>query len=166
VPAPPGHGDEAGDPQRALAELGAALAAAVVAAMPGWVEREVARVTDAWVAAGGSVVRPAVSAAAGAAGRRAAAAVAHDLEALLSADVDAQATTPLAVVRGAVVFPTAVLADAGVPAVERDRFAEERFPDDVYGLVPGSLGALDPALADPSLAWGAAKARAHRARHR
>jgi hypothetical protein len=49
--------------------------------------------------------------------------------------------------------------------VVRDDFDERRFPDDLYGLTPASLAAIDPALADPARAWGAAKAMAHRARH-
>jgi hypothetical protein len=58
-----------------------------------------------------------------------------------------------------------VLARAGVAPSKRDRFETERFPDDPYGLTPGSLEALDPALAEPALTWGAAKAFAHRRRH-
>ena len=44
----------------------------------------------------------------------------------------------------------------------RDPFAEERFPDDPYGLTPASLAALDPALAEMARIWGAAKAMTHR----
>ena len=113
----------------------------------------------------GGVDRVAVTAQAQEAGRRAAADVAGRLGDLLSADVDAQATTPLEVVRGAVVYPTGVLLRAGVPAVVRDAFDEARFPDDAYGLTPASLGAVDPSLTDPARAWGAAKAMAHKARH-
>ena len=58
-----------------------------------------------------------------------------------------------------------MLEAAGVPPVVRDPFAEERFPDDPYGLTPASLAAVDPALAEPALTWGAAKALAHRRRH-
>jgi hypothetical protein len=88
------------------------------------------------------------------------------LSAFAHTDVDAQASTPLSVLRAAVAAPTAVLRDAGVPPVARDRFAEERFPDDTYGLVPASVAAVDPALTDVALRWGAAKAMAHRRRHR
>jgi len=85
---------------------------------------------------------------------------------LAEADVDAHRSTPLEIVRDAVRFPTAVLRQAGVAPVRRERFAVERFPDDLYGLTPASLAALDPSLADVAVAWGAAKAMAHRARHR
>jgi hypothetical protein len=172
-----GHGPETGtsdpgpsetgapDPERVLAQLGAALGAQIVAVIPDWVEREVRRLIDAWVATGGVVDPTAVETEARQAAVRAAADVADRLQVLLSADVDAQATTPLAVVRAAVVYPTGVLLRAGVPGVVRDAFDEERFPDDAYGLTPASLGAVDPALTDPARAWGAAKAMAHKARH-
>lgn len=153
-----------------LAETGAALAAAIVAAVPGWVEDSVGRVLDAWTAAGGELgpegALPAVvrERAAGA-GRAAQDAVADELRRLLAGDVDAQWTTPLSMVRALVVFPTEVLAQAGVAPLERDRFHEEHFPGDPYGLTPASLGALGPDVAELALAWGAAKAAAHRARH-
>jgi hypothetical protein len=79
--------------------------------------------------------------------------------------VDAQSTTPLEIVRAAVRYPTEVLQGAGVPGVVRDDFDEARFPNDLYGLTPASLTALDPSLTDTARAWGAAKAMAHKARH-
>jgi hypothetical protein len=158
-------GEAAPDPERLLAELGASLCAQIVAAVPGWVEREVERILDAWRAAGADVDLATRRLEARQAGGRAAADVAVRLGELLSADVDAQDTTPLGVVRAAVVYPTGVLLRAGVPAVVRDAFDEERFPDDAYGLTPASLAAVDPALVDPARAWGAAKAMAHKARH-
>ena len=148
-----------------LAALGAELAGAVEAALPPWVERAVAGVLDAWRASGAEVDVPRVMARARQEAGRGAAAVGEELRALLSLDVDGQRTTPLAVVRAAVSVPTAVLAEAGVPPVVRDRFAEERFPDDPYGLTPGSLASLSPEVGELALAWGAAKAAAHRARH-
>lgn len=145
--------------------------------MAAWVPRAVAGVLDAWAAAGWpssplpgapppGFDRDGVLAAAAAAGVRAAAAVTAGLGALAAGDVDEQRTTPLSEVRAALAPATAVLRAAGVPPVERDRFAAERFPDDDYGLVPANLAALDPALGDLQVAWGAAKAVAHRHRHR
>jgi len=156
--------------EETLAALGDELAGAVVAAVPGWVEREVARVYDAWDqvrpdGGAGPSERAAVLAAAAEAGRRAAQGLDPTLRALLAADVDSQQVTPLQLVAELVGFPSAVLEAAGVPPVERDAFAEARFPDDVYGLTPASLGTLDPALAEPALHWGAAKAMTHRRRH-
>jgi hypothetical protein len=154
------------DPERVLAERGASLCAQLIAAVPDWVEREVQRIIGAWEAAGGEVDGAAVRTEAAEAGRRAAAEVADRLQALFSADVDAQWTTPLEVVRAAVTYPTGVLLRVGVTPVVRDAFDEARFPDDAYGLTPASLGAVAPALVDPARAWGAAKAMAHKARHR
>jgi hypothetical protein len=68
-------------------------------------------------------------------------------------------------VRGAVSYPTEVLREAGVAPVPRDPFVSERFPDDPYGLTPASLQTLRPDLGELAIAWGAAKAMAHRRRH-
>jgi hypothetical protein len=40
------------------------------------------------------------------------------------------------------------------------------FPDDVYDLTPASFADVDPALHEPGLVWGAAKAHVHLARRR
>ncbi len=164
-----GHGDDRGDgeAETMLARLGAHLAAQIVAVLPGWVVAQIERILDAWSStpAGGAVDRVALGVAAAGAGSRAAEEVGRRLADLAAADVDAQSTTPLEIVRAAVVYPTAVLQAAGVPAVVRDDFAEARFPDDLYGLTPASLTALDPSLTDTARAWGAAKAMAHKARH-
>jgi hypothetical protein len=148
------------DPDEVLATLGADLAVRVGAAVPGWVVRCVeSRIPP------DDPGRAAAVSAAARAGEDAAADVTARLRVLLAAPVDDQRATPLQVVRGAVTYPTDVLVRAGVPPVGRDRFAAERFPDDPYGLTPASLDALDPALAEPALRWGAAKAFAHRRRH-
>ncbi|MEJ7583271.1 MAG: hypothetical protein WKF43_04120 [Acidimicrobiales bacterium] len=106
---------------------------------------------------------------------RAAAAVAGDgardevgprLRELLALDVDEQPTGPLALLREAVRYPTAVLRDVGVTPVPRDAFAERAFPDDVYGLAPASFADIDPDLTEPGVAWGAAKAHVILARRR
>jgi hypothetical protein len=148
------------DPDDRLAELGEALAEEVSAAVPEWVLRCVE--TRLPRSAPG---RDAIMAEAGVAAARARQEVAEKLHALLAVDVDAQRSTPLAVVRAAVAYPTEVLRRAQVPPVPRDPFVSERFPDDPYGLTPASLQAMDPALGDLAIAWGAAKALAHRHRH-
>jgi hypothetical protein len=148
------------DPDKLLADLGAELAARIGAALPGWVQRCVeARLPPV------TPDRDAVMARAEEAGRRARREVDPELRALLGSDVDAQRSTPLAVVRAAVAYPTEVLAQAQVPPVPRDAFVAQRFPHDPYGLTPASLQAVDPELGDVALAWGAAKAMAHRRRH-
>jgi hypothetical protein len=153
------------EPEARLAELANALVDGLVAALPGWVEKCVSRVADAWSGdpAGDTVEVPAKQLAD--AGRRAADEVGERLRVLLAADVDEQWTGPLAVLRDAVRFPTDLLRAAGVPPVDRDGDAVRMFPDDLYDLTPSSFADLHPDLQGPGLAWGAAKAFVHRRRH-
>ena len=144
-----------------FAEISDQLAAAIEAALPGWVERCVVTILDAWQ--GGP--SPADREAAREAGRHAVAEVGPELRALLAADIDEQRSTPLTLLRSAVRYPTEVLAAAGVPPVERDAFVDEVFPGDVYGLTPATFADIDPSLAEPALRWGAAKAFLHKRRH-
>ena len=146
----------------ALARYASTLAAGIEAALPGWVERSVERLLVAY--RGG--VDPGERAAAVEAGLAARSEVAPRVRALLAQDVDEQRTSPLALLRDAVTYPTAVLQQAGVLPVVRDEFVERRFPDDVYDLAPATFGDLDPALHEPGLTWGAAKAHVHLARRR
>lgn len=140
----------------------AALAEAIEAVLPSWVERSVARVMTAWR----GEVDDGVRAAAARAGEHAAAEVVPQLRALLEADIDDQRTTPLSLLRAAVRYPTAVLEGAGVPPVQRDEQQERLLPDDVYDLAPATFADVDPALADAGLAWGATKAFQHLQRHK
>jgi hypothetical protein len=138
-----------------------ALFDGIQVAVPGWVERCVqGRLLDYYGAADGEVM-----AAATGAGRRAQSDVGAALRTLLETDIDAQSTTPLSLLRQAVRYPTEVLRSAGVPPVRRDPFAEKSFPDDDYDLTPASLADVDQDLLELGLAWGAAKAEAHRRRH-
>jgi hypothetical protein len=100
-----------------------------------------------------------VLASAQAAGDAAAAQVGDEVAALLAMDVDAQRTNPLAVLRGAVRFPSGVLRDAGVPEVVRDGFAERSFPDDVYDLSPATWRDFGEDVHDAGIVWGAWKAQ-------
>lgn len=148
-------------PEELLALRGGELYAAVAERLGPFVEAcVVSRLADAF---GG------VSAEQAAAARTAGTAAADELlpilRALLEADIDAQETTPLAVLRRAVAHATTALEGFGVPPLRRDRFLEERFPDDRYDLLPASMGVLGPDVDDLALAWGAAKAFAHRRRH-
>lgn len=160
--AAPAGADGAGGADR-LASYASALADGIERALPGWVERRVTELVTAWC----GDPSPDVVAEARSAGAAAAATVGPEIRALLSADIDDQRTTPLAVVRRhALRYPTEVLAAAGVAPVARDKAAEELFPDDVYDLAPGSFADLDPNLADLGVEWGAAKAYEHMRRHR
>lgn len=147
----------------ALRRYAAALADAVAAALPGWVERSVAQRYEAWA---GQTAPSELLDQAGLAGRRALADVDPHLRQLLATDVDAQRANPLAILRGAVGYPTEVLAAAGVPPVRRDRHAERLFPDDAYDLGPAAFGDIHPSLHEPGLVWGAAKAHIILARRR
>jgi hypothetical protein len=153
-------GDEG--PDAVLASAGVALAEAVEAAVPAWVERSV---RDLLVAFAGRA-DPEVVVRAREAGVRATAELGPELRRLLAEDVDRQWANPLALVRRAVSYPTAVLREAGVPEVVRDEYDEAHFPDDVYGLTPRTFTDVDPSLRDVALVWGAAKARASMVRHR
>jgi hypothetical protein len=137
-----------------LAGYAAVLADGIEHALPGWVIRSVERIARAWRGEDA----PDLRAAAEAAGARARDEVGPAVRALLATDVDRQWTNPLDLVRRAVRYPTSVLREAGVPPVVRDEHAERIFPDDVYDLAPGSFADLDPALREPGLIWGAAKA--------
>jgi hypothetical protein len=145
-----------------LRREGAALADALEAALPGWVQRSVTGILTAW---GGPVpddIERRVAAAAGAAVDDVVPAVRR----LAATDVDAQRGNPLDVLRRAARHPSAVLRDVGVPGVVRDDFDVAHFPDDEYGLVPMAFADVHPSLHEPGLRWGAAKARAHLLRHR
>jgi hypothetical protein len=144
----------ADDVDRALAEHGADLADAVERALPVWAARVV-------VERGGPALRDAGEAA----GRAAADALVPELRALLAADVDRQRANPMTLLRRAVAWPAAVLAEAGVPAPRRDDHARAHFPDDDYGLTPMTFGDIDPSLHEAGILWGALKARAHLVRH-
>jgi hypothetical protein len=143
------HDDEA-----ALAAIATALADAVDAALPGWVERSVLRLAEAH----GGPASPEVRQAATDAGQRAVAETGAEVRSLLATDVDEQRANPLALLRDAVRYPTRVLLDAGVPPVVRTDFDERAFPDDVYGLAPATWADVDPALQERGIVWGAAKA--------
>jgi len=142
------------DDEAALARYAAALAEGIVAALPGWVARAVESRAVAYTGR----IEPAVRDEADRAGAAAAAEVGGQIRDLLGLPVDQQWTNPLALVRAATAYPTAVLRAAGIPGVVRDAAAEAQFPDDDYDLCPTSFAELDPSLHDVGIAWGAAKA--------
>jgi hypothetical protein len=139
----------------ALASHAAALADAVVAALPGWAERAAEDRYRAWR---GQPPPAEVVQAARTAGEAIVREVEEPLRALLEQDVDEQRSNPLAIVRAAVPHLTAALRGAGVPPVERDAHAERLFPDDLYDLAPAAFAELDQSVHEPGLVWGAAKA--------
>ena len=149
---------------RLLAESGAAILAGVTRELPGWVERQVSAILDAWGRARRGDTRTGGTRR-GEPGRAAADRVEQELHALFALDAGEQRATPLQIVRSAYREPTAVLEAAGIPPVERSEFDERAWPDDRYGLVIHDLGALgDEELAPLHFAWGMAKAGVLRAR--
>jgi hypothetical protein len=146
----------------ALARHADALADGIEAAIPAWVERSVRAV----LADQGIAVDAELEARIADAGRVAQAEGTRRARALLTTDIDAQAGNPLSVLRSLVAHPSAVLAAAGARPVARDEFSERNFPDDRYDLTPAAFGDVDPALHEPGLVWGAAKAHVHLARRR
>jgi hypothetical protein len=151
------------DDLRRLSEYAAALADGIDQALGPWVERSVERLHVERLTR-----RPPqeVREAAVRAGVEATAVVGGRVRALLMLDIDDQRTGPLALLRMAATYPTRVLLDAGVPTTTRDEFLRSQFPEDLYDLGPASFADIDPALHEPGLIWGAAKAHVHLARRR
>jgi hypothetical protein len=145
------------DGETALAAYAAALADAIDAALPRWVERCVARFVP---------LDGAIEASTRAAGEGARRDIGTRTRALLATDVDEQQANPLMLLRAAVSYPTEVLRAAGVAPVARDEFEVRQFPDDAYGLTPASFAEVDPALHEPGIVWGAAKAYVLKQRRR
>lgn len=144
--------------------MGETIVTGVERSLPAWVVAQVRRIVDAWGQLD-AAERSNVETAAHNAGVAASTRVSSELRALIALDPAEQRATPLEIVRTATREPTAVLQAAGIPGVVRDAFDERAFPDDVYGLVPNTLGDLgDETLAPLHLAWGLAKAAVLRAR--
>ena len=146
-----------------LEEASTALLDGVDRALAPWAARAADTLLSAWGAVDADRQREIV-AAARAAGERAARRVAAELAELFAHDPGQQRATPLEIIRTAVVEPTEVLVEAGMPDVVRDPFEERAWPGDRFGLVPRTLRDLDPDLAAVHFAWGVAKAAVLRAR--
>jgi hypothetical protein len=156
--------DEEGRALARLEETAAAIATGVETQVPTWTRAQVDRLLDAWGRATDEA-RARAEAQSAEAGQAAARRIVAELRALFAVEPERQPATPLEIVRTAYREPTAVLAAADVPPIVRDEFDERAWPDDVYGIVPRTLGDLgDPDLAPLHLAWGMAKATVIRAR--
>ena len=143
-----------GAPEEDVGAYGRVLADHVIKAIPDWVESVV-------VGRGGTRLAPDARLLGDAMALR----VRGPLLDLLTADIDAQRQSPLALLRQHVGPLTDFLRIAGVQTVERDPYDREAFPDDVYELSPKSWSDFGEDVADAGLRWGAAKAMAHRRRH-
>jgi len=145
-----------------LAMIAAELADALEAVVPTWIER----VTQKRAAMAGVVVTKEVRVRLLDAGVVTAATVGPHVRAVLTADVDAGAENPLAVLRKALGPATEALRELGVPRFPRDEFARRVFPDDDYDLAPTSFADVDESLHELGLMWGAARAHLHLRRRR
>lgn len=147
----------AADDEARLHEYAMALADAIDDALPRWIERCIARHVPLAAVPEGRV-REVTAVACAETGAQ--------VRALLGTDIDAQRANPLALLRAAVRHPTVLLDEVGARVPDRDEFARRNFPDDRYDLTPASFGDVDPALHEPGLVWGAAKAHVHLQRRR
>jgi hypothetical protein len=146
--------EDAGRDEATMAQLAGDLATAVEAALGPWVRRCV-------VARYGQPIPAELEAGIEAAAIQVVDDVGPELRQLLALDIDQQWTNPLSIIRRACTYPTSLLSQAGVDPVERDETEARLHPDDVYGLAPASFADLDPAVHEPGLLWGAAKAHLH-----
>ena len=147
-----------------LRAIGEQIAVSVVRELPGWAQREVERILDAWNRLEDGARADAVDRAYRS-GERAADRIGRELRELINQDPGDQSGTPLQIVREAYREPTAVLRELGIAEIVRDPFEERAFPHDGYGLAPKALNDLgDPDAGPLMLAWGLAKARVLRIR--
>ena len=116
-----------------MAEGSARLIEGIERLGPNWVVARVQFLLDAWGRLDPSDRATALEAAR-AAGEEGARRVARELRELFALDAADQRATPLEIIRSLRREVTKVLADAGVPHVERDPYDARAFPDDVYDL--------------------------------
>lgn len=145
-----------------LAAAARELADRVEQVVPSWIEGLVVTRVRQW----SGHVSATIAAEAVTAGESARDELMPRLRRLLEADIDDQRANPLDLLRGATRHAHAVLERTGMPAVQRDQFAERSFPADEYDLVPATWADVDPSLHEPGITWGAAKAFVHKARRR
>lgn len=157
----PGTSDLSIDEARLVAIAGE-LADALEAVVPTWIER----VTQERAAVAGVLVTEEVRTRLLDAGVVIGATVGPRARAVLTADIDAGAGTPLAVLRKGLGPATEALRELGVPPLPRDEFARRVFPDDDYDLAPASFADVDESLHELGLMWGAARSQVHLRRRR
>ena len=150
---------------RLLAESGAAIVAGVTRELPGWVERQVTRILDAWGRADrgdartGGARRGDGGAGRGRPGR--ARSCTHSSPSMPASSAPRRCRS--CGVRTA--SPPQCWRRPGSRPSSASEFDERAWPDDRYGLVIHDLGALgDEELAPLHFAWGMAKAGVLRAR--
>ncbi len=158
----------ASDPQPAAAPIdpstyGIALADAVQAAMPTFVA---GLLQDRATAVPTPDTSATVSAEVAKLGTTVTSSVDQALRAFLTSDVDTQRTTPLTIIRNHMAPVTEFLQSLNCEHATRDPFDESAFPADVFAVGPHAWADFGEAVHEAGLRWGAAKAMAHRQRHR
>lgn len=147
--------------ERVFDEISKRLAIQLIDAVPDWVRRCVLDTLDIeWRRTGGKWLvegEDEILRRAEAAGWRATREVGTRAWALRRIDDKSKNTTPLEIVRDVVVYPTTVLREAGIKAVERDCDSIRRYPADLYNLTPRSLADLHPLLPPLEDQWKAAR---------
>jgi hypothetical protein len=137
-----------------VAGYGRALADAVAVAIPGWTHAMlVSRAAPSAPSQEFELVKKLTNSVIG------------PLTQLLTADIDAQRQSPLALLRALIEPMTEELHALGAVAPSRDPFDEDAFPNDIYALGPTAWSDFGEEVGDAGLRWGAAKAMAHRQRH-
>jgi|DEB0MinimDraft_10_1074344.scaffolds.fasta_scaffold00043_32 hypothetical protein len=152
------------DDEAELARISELLLAKLVAVIPEWVARTL-RETVASASPDGAQVaasEPDVASVVESTVAR----VMPSLQAVLAADVDAGAGSPLEVLRQGVGPMTSLLQQQRVAPPPIDEFVARRFPDDPYQLGPATFADVDPELHELGLMWGAARAHVHLRRRR
>ena len=84
--------------------------------------------------------------------------VTTELFQLLIADVDAQRTNPLHILRRSSLIATRALQQANISPVHRDEFDKSALPDDVYAIGPHTWRDLSEEVHEAGITWGAWKA--------
>lgn len=150
------------DPDDQLAAISEELVVALGAALPGWLDRTLRAMLDTagvHLDMGSETELRALCA-------ELANRIHDDVAAVVRADPDAGRGTPLDVIRRSLGPANDFLAERGVRAPERDAFDRRWAPDDSYGLAPANFSVIDPAVHEPAIAWGAARAYVHLDRRR
>jgi hypothetical protein len=142
---------------------GVSLADTVHAAMPGFVARLIQERKTAFATPTDPTMLAAEVANLGAS---LSSSVDQALRAFLTSDIDTQRTTPLTIIRNHLAPVTELLHRVGCAHATRDPFDESAFPDDIFAVGPHAWADFGDEVHEAGLRWGAAKAMAHRQRHR
>ncbi|MDP7068191.1 MAG: hypothetical protein QF637_11250 [Acidimicrobiales bacterium] len=145
-----------------LQEIGVQLAQELRDALPQWVETSVRNIYQAW----GGDWHEQIAEDARIAGAQCVNDLMPAITASLQVDVEKQNTNPMSILRMAARYPTEVLSRIEIPPVQRDEYAKEAFPHDVYDLTPTAFLDFGQRCHELGITWGATKAHAHFAQRR